>query len=44
MIHSLGSIDRMIYANQTDRIDHFANLKSYSEDQFYKKLEEIKNG
>ena len=44
MIHSLASIDRMIYANQTDRIDHFANLKSYSEDQFYKKLEEIKNG
>lgn len=44
MILSLSAIDRMIYANQQDRIDHFANLKSYSEDQFYKKLEEIKNG
>lgn len=44
MILSLAAIDRMIYANQPDRIDHFANLKSYSEDQFYKKLLEIKNG
>jgi len=44
MIQSLASIDRMIYANQPDQIDHFANLKSYSEDQFYKKLDEIKNG
>jgi hypothetical protein len=44
MIHSLASIDRMIYANQPDQIDHFVNLKSYSEDQFYKKLHEIKNG
>jgi hypothetical protein len=44
MILSLAAIDRMIYANQPDRIDHFVNLKSYSEDQFFKKLEEIKNG
>jgi hypothetical protein len=44
MIQSLASIDRMIYANQPDQIDHFANLKRYSEDQFYKKLDEIKNG
>jgi hypothetical protein len=44
MILSLAAIDRMIYANQPDRIDHFVNLKSYSEDQFYKKLDEIKNG
>jgi hypothetical protein len=44
MIQSLASIDRMIYSNQPDQIDHFANLKSYSEDQFYKKREEIKNG
>jgi hypothetical protein len=44
MIHSLAAIDRMIYASKPDQTKHFANLKSYSEDQFYKKLEQLKNG
>jgi hypothetical protein len=41
---SLGAVDRMIYANMQDNKAHFVNLKNYSEDQFNKKLEEVKNG
>jgi hypothetical protein len=40
---SLSAIDKMIYANVPGSNEHFVNLKSYSEDQFYKKLEEVKN-
>jgi hypothetical protein len=42
--NSLSAIDKMIYANVPGDKEHFYNLKSYSEDQFHKKLEEIKNG
>ena len=41
---SLSAIDRMIYANQPGEKEYFINLKAYSEDQFYKKLEKLKNG
>ena len=41
---SLSAIDRMIYANQPGEKEYFINLKTYSEDQFYKKLEKLKNG
>jgi len=41
---SLSAIDRMIYANQPGEKHHFVNLKTFSEDQFYKKLEKLKNG
>jgi hypothetical protein len=44
MINSLSAIDRMIYANVPGDKEHFINLKSYSEDQFHQKLEEVKNG
>jgi hypothetical protein len=42
--NSLSAIDRMVYANVPGDKEHFINLKSYSEDQFHLKLEEIKNG
>ncbi len=42
--NSLSAIDRMIYANVPGEKEHFINLKSYSEDQFHRKLEEVKNG
>lgn len=41
---SLSAIDRMIYANQPGEKEYFINLKTYSEDQFHKKLEKLKNG
>jgi hypothetical protein len=41
---SLGAVDKMIYANVQGDKAHFMNLKNYSEDQFNKKLEEVKNG
>ncbi|NOS91046.1 MAG: hypothetical protein HOP30_03930 [Cyclobacteriaceae bacterium] len=44
LIESLWTIDRMIYAQQSQGKGLFANLKRYSEDQYFKKLEEIKNG
>lgn len=44
LMESLWAIDRMIYAQQSQGKGLFANLKSYSEDQYFKKLEEIKNG
>ncbi len=44
LIESLWAIDRMIYAQQSQGKGLFANLKRYSEDQYFKKLEEIKNG
>lgn len=42
--NSLSAIDRMIYANVPGEKEHFINLKSYSEDQFNRKLKEVKNG
>lgn len=44
LIESLWSIDRMIYAQQPQGKGLFANLKRYSEDQYIKKLKELKNG
>ncbi|MCE2996379.1 MAG: hypothetical protein ACK5RG_05860 [Cyclobacteriaceae bacterium] len=44
LIESLWNIDRMIYARQSQGKGMFVNLKRYSEDQYFKKLEEIKNG
>lgn len=41
---SLSAIDRMIYANSPGDYIHFDRLKDYSNDQFHKKLEEVKNG
>jgi hypothetical protein len=41
---ALSAIDRMIYANMRGEREHFLNLKNYSEDQFHRKLEEVKNG
>jgi hypothetical protein len=41
---SLSAVDKMIYANVQGDKAHFMNLKNYSEDQFNKKLEEVKNG
>ncbi|MFM9838960.1 MAG: hypothetical protein ACKVOQ_11890 [Cyclobacteriaceae bacterium] len=41
---SLSAVDKMIYANVQGDKAHFINLKNYSEDQFNKKLEEVKNG
>jgi hypothetical protein len=41
---SLSAVDKMIYANVQGEKAHFINLKNYSEDQFNKKLEEVKNG
>jgi len=38
----LGTVDRLIYAGvQPSSFDAFYDLKSYSEDRFYKKLEEV---
>jgi hypothetical protein len=42
--NALSAIDRMIYANVPGEKEYFLNLKNYSEDQFHKKLEEVKNG
>jgi len=44
LIESLWAIDRVIYAQQSQGKGLFAHLRSYSEDQYLKKLEEIKNG
>jgi hypothetical protein len=44
LIESLWAIDRMIYAQQSQGKGLFAHLKSYCEDQYHNKLEEIKNG
>jgi hypothetical protein len=40
----LGTVDRLIYANMSPAsFDAFYELKTYSEDRFYKKLEEVNN-
>lgn len=44
LLQSLAAIDRMIYANQPGEQEHFSNLRNYSEDQFAKKIQKLRNG